>query len=457
MEGMTERPPRLVLVVMCVGYFLVLLDVTIVNVALPRLGDDLGTSVAGLQWVVDGYAVAFASLLLASGVVGDRLGHRRVVLAGLSAFGLASVACTVAPTTPWLVGARVAQGVGAALLLPGTLAVIAEAYPGRQAQARAIGVWAGIGSLALPAGPLLGGVLVQVAGWRAIFAVNIPIILIALVVAHRVVPEEGPRSAAPLDRTGTALGAATLAATTLAVIEAGHGGAGPLAVTAAAAALAALAGFAVTELHSAHPMLPPALWRRPAFVAANGAAGVMNLGTLGMLFLLTAYLQTIQDRSALEAGVALLPLFVPLVVLAPWSGRLTGRLGPRAPMVAGLLTAATGFELISTWSSTTAYVLVLPALLLWGVGLGILTPAVVAAAVTTVDEARSGLASGVNNTARQAGGAVGIAVYGAVAGPATRPSAFITGMHVLGHATAALFVATAAVSALFIPTRRRVA
>ncbi|KRC65695.1 MFS transporter [Aeromicrobium sp. Root236] len=450
---MTERSPRLVLVVMCVGYFLVLLDVTIVNVALPRLGADLGTSVAGLQWVVDGYAVAFASLLLTSGVVGDRLGHRRVVLAGLSVFGLASVACTVAPATPWLVGSRVAQGVGAALLLPGTLAVIAESYPVRQAQARVIGVWAGIGSLALPAGPLLGGVLVEVGGWRAIFAVNIPIVLVALVVAHRVVPAGGPRSGAPLDRAGTALGAVTLAATTLGVIEAGHGG-GPLALTAAVVAVAALAGFVATELHSAHPMLPPRLWRRPAFAVANGVAGIMNLGTLGMLFLLTAYLQTVQDRSALEAGVALLPLFLPLVVLAPLSGRLTGRLGPRAPMVAGLLTAAAGLALISGWASTTTYALVLPPLLLWGVGLGILTPAVVAAAVASVDEGSSGLASGVNNTARQAGGAVGIAVYGAVAGPATRPAAFVGGMHALGLATAALFVATAAATALLIPPAR---
>jgi len=455
MEGMTERSPRLVLVVMCAGYFLVLLDVTIVNVALPRLGDDLGTSVAGLQWVVDGYAVPFAALLLASGVVGDRLGHRRIVLAGLSVFGIASVACAVAPAPGFLIGSRVAQGVGAALLLPGTLAVIVEAYPARQPQARAIGVWAGIGSLALPAGPLLGGVLVQAVGWRAIFAVNLPIILVAWIVAHRVVPASVTRSTARLDRAGTVLGAVTLAGMTLAVIEAGHVGARPLTLLAAVVAGAALVGFVGVERRSAHPILPPALWRRPAFVAANGAAGVMNLGTLGMLFLLTAYLQTIQDRSALEAGVALLPLFVPLVVLAPLSGRLTGRLGPGVPMVAGLLTAAAGFALIGGWSSTTTYAMVFPSLLAWGVGLGILTPAVVAAAVAAVDESRAGLASGVNNTARQAGGAIGIAVYGAVAGPANRPSAFVSGMHALGLGTAAMFVATAAASALFVrPTRR---
>ena len=439
---------------MCVGYFLVLLDVTIVNVALPRLGHELGADVADLQWVVNGYAVAFASLLLASGVVGDRVGHRRIVLIGLVVFGLASVACTVSPTPAILVGSRVAQGVGAALLLPGTLAVISETYPGRRVQARAIGVWAGIGSLALPAGPFLGGMLVDSAGWRAVFAINIPIILVAAIVAYRVLPDSACRSTAALDHAGTALGALLLAATTLSVIEAGDVGLEPLTVAGAAVALLSLVGFVVVERRSPHPILPPAMWRRPAFATANGAAAIMNLGTLGMLFLLTAYLQTVQDRDALEAGVAVLPLFLPLVVLGPLSGRLTARVGPRIPMILGLLTAAAGFALIAGWSAHTTYWALFPGLLIWGVGLGVLTPAVVAAAVGAVEPGKSGLASGVNNTARQAGGAVGIAVYGAVAGPATRPAAFVGSMHALGLATAALFVTTAAVSALLIPPAR---
>jgi DHA2 family methylenomycin A resistance protein-like MFS transporter len=455
-EGMPERhaSPRLVLTVMCVGYFLVLLDVTIVNVGLPRLGDDLGTGVAGLQWVVDGYAVAFASLLLASGAAGDRLGHRRIVLLGLAIFGLASAACTMAPTPEVLITARIAQGVGAALLLPSTLAVIADAYPDRQGQARAIGVWAGIGSLALPAGPLLGGLLVQAAGWRAVFAINLPVVLVAAIVAHRVVPASSQRSTAPMDRLGTAMGVMLLSATTLAVIEAGHVGFAPLTVIAAAVAALALGAFVVAERRSPHPMLPPAMWRRPAFVAANIAAGVMNLGTLGMLFVLTAYLQTVQDRNALQAGIAVLPLFLPLVVLGPLSGRLTARIGPRVPAIIGLATAAAGFALIGGWSATTTYEWLFPALLVWGIGVGVLTPAVVSAAVGAVEPGRTGLASGVNNTARQAGGAVGIALYGAVAGPAARPAAFISGLHAMAAVTAVAFVLTAAASAVLIPGRQ---
>ncbi|VXB44853.1 MFS transporter [Aeromicrobium sp. 9AM] len=444
----------MVLTVMCVGYFLVLLDVTIVNVALPRLGDDLGTGVAGLQWVVDGYAVAFASLLLASGAAGDRLGHRRIVLLGLTVFGLASAACTMAPTPEVLIGARIAQGVGGALLLPGTLAVIADAYPDRQGQARAIGVWAGIGGLALPAGPLCGGLLVQTAGWRAVFAINLPIVLVAAIVAHRVVPGTSHRSTTPTDRLGTVLGVVLLSATTLAVIEAGHAGLAPLTGIAAAVAALALGAFVVAERRSPHPMLPPALWRRPAFAAANVAAGVMNLGTLGMLFLLTAYLQTVQDRNALQAGIAVLPLFLPLVVLGPLSGRLTARLGPRVPMLTGLVIAAAGFALICGWSASTTYARLFPALLVWGIGLGVLTPAVVSAAVGAVEPGRSGLASGVNNTARQAGGAVGIALYGAVAGPAARPATFISGLHALAAVTAVAFVVAAAASTVLIPGRQ---
>ena len=193
------RSPRLVLLVMCVGYFLVLLDVTVVSVALPSIGADLGADVRGLQWVVDGYAIALASLLLAGGTLGDLGGHKRVVITGLIVFGVASVGCALAPGVSLLVASRVAQGAGAALLLPGTLAIIARAFPERRAQARAIGVWAAVGSAALPAGPLLGGALVQAFGWRAVFVVNVPIVAVAALVALRVVHESHDPSTRRLD------------------------------------------------------------------------------------------------------------------------------------------------------------------------------------------------------------------------------------------------------------------
>src|SRR5512133_961610 len=291
---------------MCVGYFLVLLDVTVVNVALPSIGAGLGSSIAGLQWVVDGYAVALAALLLASGTIADRRGHKQIVLVGLTVFGIASLGCALAPETAVLIGTRVLQGIGAALLLPGTLAIISRTYPDSAEQARAIGIWAGVGSIALPAGPLLGGLLVQTLGWRWVFAINVPIVAIAGVIAARRIQPDRNQLGEPLDVTGTVLAALTLATLTFAVIEAGHSGVSSAAVVGLVFAVLAGLGFVAAELRPPAPMLPLGLFRRPAFSTANGVAAVMNFGTLGLLFLLTLYLQSIQQHTALLAGVAVL-------------------------------------------------------------------------------------------------------------------------------------------------------
>ncbi|MFE7957481.1 MFS transporter [Streptomyces sp. NPDC057413] len=436
--------------------FLVLLDVTIVNVALPAIGARLGTDTGGLQWVVDGYALALAALMLSSGTAGDRHGHRAVVLTGLAVFGAGSLACGLAPTAPALVAARGVQGVGAALLLPGTLAVIGRAFPDPAARARAIGVWAGIGSLALPAGPLLGGALVDGLGWRAIFLVNVPIVLVALVGAAVVVPESHEESARRLDVSGMLLGALLLLAATYAFIQGGRSGAGaPQVVAAGVVALAALAALAVVEARRGEDaMLPPALLRRPAFAVANTAAGVMNLCTLGTLFVLMLFLQSVQGRSALLAGLALLPLFTPLAVLGPFGGRITSRVGARLPAAAGLLVAAVGLALLARAPAGADYGVLLPAFLLWGTGLGLLTPAVVAAAVAAVaavPTARSGLASAVNNTARQTGGAIGIAVAGAVAGSPGDRDRFLHGFHAVALGSAALYTAAALLVLAVLP------
>src|ERR671937_776908 len=230
-----DASPRAVLVVMCVGYFLVLLDVTIVNVALPKIGSGIGASVSGLQWVVDGYALALASLMLAGGTVGDLYGHKRIVLSGMVVFGIGSLGCAIAPGVAVLVAARVVQGVGAALLLPGTLAIISHAYPEGPEQARAIGIWAGIGSLALPAGPLLGGALIDGFGWRAIFFINLPIVALSLIAGAAIVQESTDPQGRRLDVRGVALGVLTLLATTFAFIDGGRSGAGPPAGVAAGA------------------------------------------------------------------------------------------------------------------------------------------------------------------------------------------------------------------------------
>ena len=443
-----EVSPRAVLAVMCVGYFLVLLDVTIVNVALPRIGAGLGAEVAGLQWVVDGYALALASLMLAGGTVGDLNGHRRVVLTGLVVFGVGSLACGLAPSVGALVLARVVQGIGAALLLPGSLAIISHAFDEPGSQAKAIGVWAGVGSLALPAGPLLGGILVESFGWRAVFLVNVPIVVLSVVAAAWTVRESVESDGRPLDRGGVVLGAAILASATVAFIEAGSSGVGsPAVIGAAVVAIALSAAFVALErARGDAAMLPLGLFRRRAFSVSNAAACTMNLCTLGVLFVVTLYLQAVQGRSPLAAGVALIPLFAPLTVLAPLGGRLTSRLGSRLPMAFGLVVAGLGLALLARAEAGSAYPALLPALLLWGIGLGILTPAVVAGAIAAVPKPRAGLASAINNTARQSGGAIGIAIAGAVAGSPLARGGFIHGFHVLGLAAAGLYALAAVAS-----------
>ena len=434
--------------VMCAGLFLVQLDVTIVNVALPSIRADLRPSAAGLQWVVDGYALALASLMLAGGTIGDLHGHRRVVLSGLVAFGVASLAAAAAPTPAVLVAARVLQGIGAALLLPGTLAIVAHTFPGEAERARAIGVWAAVAGLALPAGPVAGGLLVSGPGWRWVFLVNLPVVATAAVLTARLVHESADPRGRRLDLPVIALGALALAATTFALIDAGRAGAAAAAVLAAAAlAAVAAAAFVAVERRAAAPMLPLALFRRSRFTVANAVAGTMNLGTLGCLFVLTLFLQIIQRRPPLAAGLAVIPLFAPVAALAPLSGRLTGRFGPRRPVVAGLVVAAGGRSLLS-------YAALLPVFLLWGGGLGLLTSAVVAAAVGAVEPERAGLASAVNNTARQAGGAIGIAAFGALAGEAARPG-FLHGFHVAALIAAALYAVAVLPTLAFIGDRAR--
>jgi MFS transporter, DHA2 family, methylenomycin A resistance protein len=391
----------LTLIVMCVGMFLVLLDVTIVNVALPRLRADLGASVASLQWIVDGYTIPLAALMLPCGDLGDRRGHKRVVLAGLAVFAAGSLGAGLAPEPHALIAARVLQGCGAALLLPGTLAVVSRAYEEPAERARAIGIWAAISATALPAGVIGGGALVEGPGWRWAFLVNLPIIAVAFTVAAVVVRETREPSGRAADPAGTALTAALLGTATFAIIE--------TSALAAAVAIALLAALVAVERRAADPMLPPALFRRRAFTAATAVAGTMNLCSNGTLFVLTLYLQDVQHRSPLEAGLVCLPAFAMLSVVGPPAGRAVARFGPAGPMAVGLICAGCGLALLGAGPS-------LPAFVLWGGGLGLMTPAIVAAAMGAVEPERAGLAAAVNNTARQAGTAIGIAIAGALAG-----------------------------------------
>ena len=353
---------------MCVGIFLVLLDVTALNVALPAIGSGLHAG-GRLAWVVDGYSVPFAALLLLGGTLGDLTGHRRVVLVGLAVFGAGSVGCALAPALAVLVAARVTQGVGAALLLPGTLAVITRAYPQPTERARAIGLWASIGALSAPAGQVVGGLLVQGFGWPEVFWLNLPLVAGALLATVLAVPADAGssrrgRSQLPGDRRrrpdvpGMALAVLGLGAVVYAVVE-----------------------------HSL-----------PALLA-------------GLL------LQRVQGRPAAIAGLAALPAFLLLVVVGPVGGRLVGHHGVRRLIVAGVTVSAIGLALLALSGPHTSYLLMAPALVVWGAGLGLLTPAVVTGAVSAVPAQRAGLASAVSNTARQTGGAIGVAGCVAIAGP----------------------------------------
>ncbi|WP_116103229.1 MFS transporter [Amycolatopsis thermalba] len=430
-----------VLLTQCAGMFLVQLDVTVVNVALPSIGARFHAGVPALQWIVDGYTVVLAALLLSGGALGDVLGHRRVVLAGLGIFGLASAGCALAPDSATLIAARVAQGAGAALLLPGTLAVITRTFPGRHEQARALGVWAGVSALALAAGPLLGGLLVTATGWRSLFWINVP--LTALAAAGTLLVPADPPTTGRVDVKGVLTGATALAALVYAVIESS--------IPAAVLGVAAAAAFLAAERTGPAPMLPLTLLRSRTFAAANVVAGAMNFAGLGTILLATLYLQGVHHAGPLTAALAMLPGFLPLSLLAPVTGRLTARFGPRPVMIAGLLTGATGLlGLLRVTGHSTIAGSFLPAFALFGVGLGLLTVAVVAAAVGGVPAGRAGIASGVNNTARQACGALGIATFGAIAGSPAQPAAFLHGLHAAAVLGAGMWLAAAVLTAVAV-------
>jgi DHA2 family methylenomycin A resistance protein-like MFS transporter len=440
------------LVVLCFGMFLVLLDVTVVNVALPGIGRSLGADRAGLQGVVDAYAVALASLLLGVGAVGDRFGHRRAVASGVAVFGLASLGCGLAPGIGWLIAARAAQGVGAALLLPGSLALVTALFPERREQARALGVWAAVSSLALPVGPVLGGWLVDAAGWRWVFLLNVPVTAVVAVAVIVVVREPAaPRARRGLDVRGLALAPVALGSSVWAVIAYGHG-AGRTAAAAGAVAVLAGALLVAAERRTREPMIPARLFRVRGVAAANGVALLMNLVTNGTLLVVTLYLQQVRGWSALSAGLMLVPMAAPLVLMAPVSGALTARYGPRAVVVSGAAVALAGSLSLLLVRTDGGPVLLLPALVGLGVGNGLLVSAVVAGAMRALPSDRAGLAGGLNNTARQVGTALGVAIFGAVVGPAT-PTQFVPRLHILAYTATAMW-ATAIALATRLPTSR---
>ncbi len=457
MSYSTLEKPRVggrgrVLGVMCAGMFLVLLDVTIVNVALPSIGHGLRSGVAMLQWVVDGYVVAIAGLLLAGGTVGDRIGHRRVLLIGFAVFGVASLLCATAPGVEVLIGARVVQGIGGALLLPSTMAVIVEVYPGRGEQAKALGTWAAVSSLALPAGPLLGGLLVDAFGWRPVFWINVPLIVLAIAATLRVVPDRPGAGGRRLDLPGLLGFVAGLGGLVFTVIAAGHRSGAATVLVPAVVTVIALAVALSGAAHSRDPILPLDLLRRKDFLSPNLVALTMNLIFNGVLFVAMLYLQDVRHWSPLTAGVAVLPMAVPLIALAPVSGRITARRGPRTAIALGCAVAAAGSLLLTGLRADGGIGWLLAAILLIGCGGGLITASAVAAVVRATPADRSGLATGTSNTARQIGTACGVAIFGAVAG-SPAGDGFVDGIHLLAVLAAVAWVGALALTGFGIAGR----
>ncbi|HEY7266959.1 MAG TPA: MFS transporter [Solirubrobacterales bacterium] len=400
----------------CLGYFFVLLDVTVVNVALGSMASDLGTSRDGLQWVVDGYALVLASVMLSAGDIGDLLGRRRIFIGGLLAFGASSVVCALAPSVAVLVGARALQGIGAAAILPTSLAIINHAFAESEERTKAIGIWAALGSLALVAGPLAGGILVDAIDWRAIFWLNVPLVAVALALTVALVEESSDPSERSIDLRGQLLAMGALAGIVFFLIEGGRlGWVSPAVLLALVAAILCAVAFVRTELRRRDPMLQLGYFRDRTFSAANAGSGLMNLGTVGALFAFSIYLQQGEGESPIQTGLHILPWTGTLAVFAVLGGGIAQRLGPRLPAGLGLGLTGVSFVFVALLPSQ-AGAIALIALGVAGVGLGIATPALVSGATAAVPAPRAGMAAAVNNTARQAGGAIGVALIGAIAG-----------------------------------------
>lgn len=406
------RPP-LVLLATSLAAFTATLDNTVVAVALQDVQADLGAGVAQLQGVVTAYTVALAALLLTGGTLADVAGARRVLLAGLGVFAAASAACALASSAPSLIAARAVQGVGAALVLPGGLAVLAAAYPSPGPRARAVGIWAATGALALVAGPVVGGLLVAASGWPAVFWVNLPLCaLVALVVA--LTPTTPRVPGRRLDLPGQAMAALGLAAGTYAVVLAGRDGFAS-AVVPSVVSLVALAAFVVLERRAPDPVLPLALLRRRGFVGAVVGGFAASLAVFVLLVFLSLFLQLVEQREALPSAVRLLPLTVALVVVAPLAGRWAARRGPRPAVVLGLVVSAVGVGLTGLRLRQGVADLELAVLLgVAGVGIGLTTAPVVTASLDAVARTRSGLAAASVNVARELGGVVAVAGLGAL-------------------------------------------
>ncbi|MEW9550336.1 MFS transporter [Nonomuraea sp. NPDC050783] len=439
--GLRGRPPRavprrpmLVLAICCTSLFIVGLDNTIVNVALPSIRRDLGASVSGLQWIIDAYTVVLASLLMLSGSTGDRVGRRRTFQTGLALFTLGSLLCSLAPSLAWLIVARALQAVGGSMLNPVAMSIITNTFTEPRERARAIGVWGAVVGISMALGPPLGGALVASVGWRAIFWINIPVGLAVIVLCALFVPESRAPRPRPVDAVGQALVVVLLAGLTYGLIEAPAAGwASAQTLGCFALAALALAVLVPYELRRPEPLINPRFFRSVPFAGATliAVCGFATLG--GFLFLNTIYLQESLGYSALHAGLLTLPMAALTVVCSPLSGRIVGATGPRVPLVIAGTALTVSMLLLTRLTAHTPLWQLITAYVLFGLGFGMLNAPITNTAVSGMPVAQAGVAAAVASTSRQIGQSLGVAVLGALVTSAVRgplPTGFPQASHI---------------------------
>lgn len=432
-----------------------MLDSTVVNVALPHIGADLHAELSGLQWTVTGYTLTLAALILLGGSLGDRYGRRRVFVIGTVWFAAASALCGLAPTMSVLIVARLLQGVGGALLTPGSLALIQATYA-KDDRARAIGAWSGLGGVATAIGPLVGGWLVDAASWRFVFYLNLPLAALAIAATLRWVPESrDPDATGRFDVPGAVLCALGLAGLTYALVQPSG-----VAVVAGVAGVAALVVFGLRQRRIAHPMMPLSLFASRTFSTINAVTFVVYAGLGGLMFFVVLQLQTVSGFSAFAAGISLLPFTVIMLALSATSGRIAQKIGPRVQLIAGPAVAAAGMLLMLRIGPGANYVTdVLPAVVVVGLGMTIVVAPLTATVLAAADERHAGIASGVNNAIARAAGLLAVAALplaAGLSGSAYRdPAAFDHGFRIAMPICAALLLVGTVLSAVLLrPTRR---
>src|SRR5262245_30515274 len=436
------------------GLFMIMLDNTVVNVALPSIQRDLGVGLSELEWIVAGYALTFAALMLIGGKLADAYGRRLIFVTGIAVFTLASLACGLSTSGEMLIAARLAQGVGAAMMNPATLSIIAATFPPRQ-RGTAIGIWAGVSALALAIGPLVGGLLTEHASWNWIFFVNVPVGILGIAASFLLIEESRDPTHERLDLPGLATSAIGLFALTFGLIEANTYGWGSARIVGAfVVAAVALVGFVLLERHQHAPMLDLTLFRNRTYVGANLVVLLVALAMFGVFFFVSLYMQNVLGYSAVQAGAAFLPMTILIILVAPIAGRVSDRFGSRGLITAGMLLVSAQLLYFSRLEADSTFWRLLPGLLFGGVGMALTMTPGAAAATRAVPVAKAGVGAAVLNAARQVGGSLGVALMGAImasklAEPPTVPS-FMRGFEQALMVAAGIALSGAVIAATLI-------